>query len=281
MSQFMRVTTLVGNTARGRDMLAEHGLAFWIEIGPKRVLFDTGQGKVLQSNASRLGALPRFVDAIALSHGHYDHSGGFMQSVRLAWRAKVYAHPGVFQPKYARDADGTVREIGMPFSDESAVRQKADDLIWTVRPTAIVEGLAVTGEIPRETELENGSGPFFLDRDCRKPDRLIDDQAMFFASSHGSVVLLGCAHAGVINTLQYIRLLTGDKPIDAVIGGMHLGGASPERVDRTIEAFRQLDVQRLYPAHCTGMAAMVQLWSAFPERCFACTVGTTMEFEGA
>ena len=101
------------------------------------------------------------------------------------------------------------------------------------------------------------------DPDCTRGDLLTDDQAMFFESADGTVVLLGCAHAGVINTLHYITELTDNRPISAVMGGMHLLNASPERIDRTVESLRRFDVDLLGPSHCTGMAAITQLWMAF------------------
>ena len=113
----------------------------------------------------------------------------------------------------------------------------------------------------------------------QQPDPLIDDEAVFFESSLGTVVLLGCAHAGVINTLEYVRQLTSNSPIHAVMGGMHLVNASPERIDQTDKAIRKLGANSLTPAHCTGMTAMMKLWSAFPGKCVPCTVGTTVQFE--
>lgn len=155
----------------------------------------------------------------------------------------------------------------------------AGELCWTDKPTQIGEGLWVTGEVPRLTDFENTGGRFFLDRACRQADALLDDQAVFFESSRGIVVLLGCAHAGVINTLRYVRELTGGKPIHAVMGGMHLVNATPERIDRTAEALGQLDVARLGPAHCTGADAAARLWYAFPGRCYSCSVGTVKQYE--
>ena len=279
MSRTIRVTILVENTAGGRDLLGEHGLSFWIEAGPKRVLLDTGQGNVLLGNARKLGVGLELVDVIVLSHGHYDHTGGLRDALRAERRTKVYAHPAAFRPKYARNMNGTARDIGMPFLDETKIRERADELIWTNRPTEIWDGLFVTGEIPRVTDFEDTGGAFFLDEQCQEPDPLIDDQAMFFEATGGTVVLLGCAHAGVINTLAYVRQLTNNRPIHAVMGGMHLVNASPERISRTIEALQCLNIVHLIPAHCTGAAAVTKLQKAFPRQCRSGTVGTTMEFE--
>lgn len=274
-----RITVLVENTASGHDLLAEHGLAFWIEFGRHRVLFDTGQGNVLSGNAHQLGVRLELTDAVILSHGHYDHTGGLPNLLQTRPRPKVYAHPAAFQSKYARNTDGTVRNIGIPSLDESKVRQKAHELIWTNGPTEICPGLFVTGKIPRVTDFEDTGGPFFLDQQCHQPDPLIDDQAVYFDSSEGTVVLLGCAHAGVINTLQYIRQLTDHKPIHALMGGMHLMNASRERIHRTVESLEQFEIDLLAPAHCTGMVATTELCTAFANTCLPCAVGATMEFK--
>jgi len=279
MSQKVRVTMLVDNTVGRPDLLAEHGLAFWIEAGSKHVLFDTGTGQVLTGDARRLGAQLEFVDAIVLSHGHYDHTGGLRHTLRTGGQTKVFAHPEAFHAKYARNTDGTARNVGIRSSDEAAIREKAEELVRTDQPVEVLPGLFVTGEIPRITDYEDTGGPFFLDSRCRKPDPLIDDQAMFFDSIHGTVVLLGCAHSGVVNTLQYIRTLTDNRPIHAVMGGMHLVNASQRRIERTIDALSQLDVARLGPAHCTGVAASARIWSAFPGRGFPCNAGAHAELE--
>ena len=276
-SQSVRITVLADNTASGRGLLAEHGLAFWIETGHTRVLFDTGQGNVLLHNASKLGVELELADAVVLSHGHYDHTGGLADVLRPACRAKVYTHPAALRPKYARDTDGAVRNIGVSPENERAARDVARELIWTKGPVEIARGLFATGEIPRVTDFEDTGGAFFLDEESQQPDPLIDDQAVFYESPSGSVVFLGCAHAGVINTLRHIRQLTSGRPIHTVVGGMHLVEAGPRRMDRTVAELRRLGVQRLAPAHCTGPAATALLWSEFPERCIPSHVGTAME----
>ena len=275
----IRVTVLVDDTAGGRGLLGEHGLAFWVEAGPKRVLFDTGQGMALEHNARALEVPLESADAIVLSHGHYDHTGGLGQALRIAPQAKVLAHPAAFHTKRERNDDGTARDVGMSQLGEDEVRTKAGDLVWTRGPTEVCDGVFVTGEIPRVTGFEDTGGPFFLDGQCREPDPLIDDQAMFFEAAAGTVVLLGCAHAGVINTLRYIRQLTLNRPIHAVMGGMHLVNASRERIDRTVEALRQFNAACLAPAHCTGTAATAKLAAALAGKCLPCHTGASTEFE--
>lgn len=273
------ITVLVENTAHGPCVLAEHGLSYWIEHNGNHILLDTGQGAVLASNATKLKIQLLDLDALILSHGHYDHTGGVAEALKHERSVAVYAHPAAFAKKYARNNDGTARAIGMPYPSEKAIRTSRNQLIHTTQPTVVFDGLTVTGPVPRLTDFEDTGGPFFLDEACTQPDPLEDDQSVFFATSKGTVVLLGCAHSGVINTLRYIRQLTDNRPIHAVIGGMHLVNASPHRIERTIEELKQFGIRRLVPGHCTGMPATVALWNAFPGMCQMCPVGTRFEFD--
>ena len=279
MDSDVKITVVVENTAGWRGTLGEHGLAFWVEAGPRRVLFDTGQGHVLLRNAEQLGVPLDSAEALVLSHGHYDHTGGLRDALNAAQSPSVYVHPAAFERKYACIDAGKAYEIGMPDMDEAAVRAQAGQLVFTKEPVEVLDGLFVTGEVPRVTEFEDTGGPFFIDSECRQPDPLVDDQAMFFDTAEGVVVLLGCAHAGVVNTLRHVRELTGGRPIRAVAGGMHLAAASEDRMTRTIAALRELDVEGLGPAHCTGAPATAALWAAFPGRCLPCNAGTRMVFE--
>ena len=274
-----RITVLVENTAGGPRLLAEHGLAYWIEHDDRRVLLDSGQGGVLVSNAHKLGIQLTEIDALVLSHGHYDHTGGVAEALRISQSVAVYAHPAAFARKYARNNDGTAREIGMPPLSDKAIRDSGNRLVATRQPIAVFGGLSTTGPVPRSTDFEDTGGPFFLDEACTQPDPLQDDQSVFLDTSKGTVVLLGCAHSGVINTLYHIRRLTNNRPIHAVIGGMHLVNASPRRIERTIEELQRIGVERLTPAHCTGLPATVALWNTFPGRCQPCPVGTQFEFD--
>ncbi len=281
MSDAICVTALVDNCVHGPDLQAEHGLAFFIKTGRHRLLFDTGRSDLIVKNAHTLGLDLENVEAVALSHGHYDHTGGLGPLRGLAPKARLYVHPAALTPKFAQeteDPDHDSWPVGMAEIDAQFIRQSQNSVVWTLKPTEMVEGIFVTGEIPRCTDFEDTGGRFFLDEGCNQPDPLLDDQALFFDTPPGLVVILGCAHAGVVNTVDYIRQITGGRPIHALLGGLHLIDASPERLKRTLAAFRRWDVQRVAVGHCTGLAAVAQLWTSFPGRCSDWATGSCMIF---
>ena len=281
MPEPITITILVDNTSNTDTLLPEHGWAVWIQADNSRILFDTGQSGLLQANAQALGIDLAKVNAIVLSHGHYDHTGGLMRVLDLASQADVYLHPEALKPRYSCHPNKPSRNIGMPDITRRNLQQhkSIQNLTWTKTPTEVVPGITATGPIKRLSDIEDVGGPFFQDAQGTRPDPILDDQALFFESTQGLVVILGCAHAGVVNTLNHIADLTGQKEFFTVMGGMHLVSASPERIEHTIEALRAYSVQRIGTAHCTGTKVTAKLWQAFPKRCFSCSVGTHIEFQ--
>ncbi len=275
MIKDLRITVLAENTARGADLLAEHGLAVWIEADRRRILFDTGQGKVLRHNARQLEVPLEATEMVVISHGHFDHTGGLKDVLDAAGPIDLYMHPKALGETYHREKGPPHRAIGMAGFDKQALQRQTRRLIWTRQPTELTDGVHVTGEIPRRNDFEDTGGPFYLDASCNAPDPLLDDQAMYLETPAGIVVVLGCAHAGVVNTLDYVAELTGRDQIHAVLGGMHLIRASTRRLEATVAALRRYRVRRIGAAHCTGVRATSYLWSQLPEQCFECSVGAT------
>lgn len=252
------LTVLVDNQADS-NLTAEHGFALWIEVGDRRILLDTGQGQALAGNALALGIDPGQADTLVLSHGHYDHTGAVPGVLAAAPQVAVYAHAGVTEPRYSI-RDGAARDIRMPPASVRALyRLPLYRMHWASGPVLLGEGIGLSGSIPRRTEYEDTGGPFFLDPEGQRPDTLDDDQALWIATEAGLVVCLGCCHSGLINTLTYLREITGEQRILAVLGGLHLGAASPERLEKTVAALNELRPGMLVPCHCTGEAATAYL----------------------
>ncbi|HZL77232.1 MAG TPA: MBL fold metallo-hydrolase [Candidatus Limnocylindrales bacterium] len=279
MSENIRITVLVENSVHRQGLVAEHGLSFHVQCGGRSLLFDTGQTDLAVINAETLRLPLDRLEAIVLSHGHYDHMGGVPAMLDVVPEARVYLHPAAFEKKYSQSLTGQSRSIGISDCVSQAIRHHAGGFIEAPGRTEIIEGVFATGEIPRTNNYEDTGGAFFLDAEGTRPDPLIDDQALVIDLGRSVILLLGCAHSGVVNTLNHVQQLTGGKPVCAVIGGLHLGSASEERLQQTIARLRAANLDRLAPAHCTGWPATARLWQAFPNTCRPAGVGTVFEFK--
>ena len=259
------ITILVDNHAEPPSA-REHGLSLWIQTNEGNILFDTGQGRALPLNAREFGIQLESADAMALSHGHYDHTGGVAYMLQCNPKLDVYCHPAAVQPRYSC-VNGLARPIHMPRSAMSAIdKVPSTRMHWVSKPAAISESVFLTGPIPRLKGYKGGGGPFFLDPGEQRPDPIEDDMALWIETSDGLVVCVGCCHAGLVNTLEHIRLLSGIDTIAGVIGGFHLLQTDRQRIEATISDLQQLSPRSMVPCHCTGEGAMVALSNAFPTR---------------
>jgi 7,8-dihydropterin-6-yl-methyl-4-(beta-D-ribofuranosyl)aminobenzene 5'-phosphate synthase len=272
------VTVLVDNMAGGGSVLGEWGAGFLIETDQHQILFDTGGGEVLLGNARALQVDLTKTEAIVFSHGHEDHTGGLEKALTLCKSADLFVHPAAFETKYWKEDSGAV-SFTFPIPREQLLH-RVHKIVETKAPTLIRDGVMVTGEIPRLNDFEDTGirGFVFLDSSMTTEDPILDDQALFFRVPEGVVILLGCGHSGVVNTIEYVSKLTGEQHIYAVIGGTHLLNASPSRMQKTIESLRKYDVQKIMLSHCTGVRAFAQLANAFPGRCSWPASGTRIKF---
>jgi len=261
-----QITVLMDNRARA-GLLAEHGLSLWIEADGMRLLLDTGQSGAFARNAESLGIRLEDADAIILSHGHYDHTGGLAELLPGMKAPIIYLHPASLQARFSI-REGVAKPIGMPAVTSAALEDlPVPGCHWVRQPLRLTPRIGLTGPIPRETTYEDTGGPFFLDPEGTQPDPIEDDMAVWIETEGGLVVCTGCCHAGLINTLKWIReQFSGLPPVRAVIGGLHLAVATKARMRQTIDALRAMDVQQLVPLHCTGEAAVAELHDALGKR---------------
>ncbi|MCE5341404.1 MAG: MBL fold metallo-hydrolase [Planctomycetaceae bacterium] len=280
MAKKVKIVTLIEDTAEGDGLLSEHGISFWIEFGEHKILFDTGQTGIILRNAEILGINLAETDAIVISHGHYDHTGGLEPVLNIATKAKVYIHPDALDKKY-HFGGGSSRAIGVTGGSKKIIASHADknQVIWTKDTTEVVPGFFVSGQVPRTNSFEVEEQDFFIDDQGAEPDELNDDQAVYFNTKDGLVVVFGCAHAGVINTLDHITKTSGVQQVHTIMGGFHLIGSGKSKISKVIDNLERFGVRNISPGHCTGSEAAMEFRKQYPKHCFMCSVGTTREFQ--
>ena len=276
----LRFIVLVDDSPGAGDLQAEHGLSFWIEADHFRVLFDTGQSTTALENARRLGLEPAEIDAVAISHGHYDHTGGMQATLAACQKAHLFLHPSALRERYTQSVDGTVRAAGFPLGAGELFASRKEYVHWTNALTHLQPAVFMTGEIPRSLPPEAPAGRFFLDVECRTPDPFLDDQALSFETANGVVIFLGCSHSGVHNTLSCALNASRTGRLRAIVGGMHLSKAPLEAVALLADGIEKLHPQLICPCHCTGDAAQDHLKGRFPDAFQEVHTGSTLTLNG-
>lgn len=276
----LKITAIVENTASTFEASGEWGLALWVEADEHRIICDTGLGRTLLQNAQLLGIDLASAEALVISHGHHDHTGGVAPLLGVGFHGNVYIHPAALSAKYERVKTPPHKSIGIPAASRRALEAGTVNTIECLGPTNIAPGIMVTGAIPRRTACEDAATPFFLDENCTQPDLLFDDQALLIETQRGWIVITGCGHSGLINTLTYAKELIGSGNIVAVIGGLHLFCVPPERIKTIIENLKAFGVELLAPCHCTGFEAIGFLHKWFDGRVRALGAGLTINVSG-
>jgi len=275
----IKLSCIVENCAmRGSALWGEHGTAFLVESSAGSLLFDTGQsGTVLLHNAEVMGLQLDQVDALALSHAHYDHTGGLSHFLAHCQPGlPLFASPDLFRPRFSRRGAETT-SIGLALTQESIARQAA--LRLSAEPVEIFPGVWTTGEIRHRTETEGRSsqhGVFVAGE--WQPDPYQDDLSLVIDAPQGLVLVCGCCHAGLLNTLAQVRRIFGMK-IAALIGGTHLVSASSKDIGGAIDQLKTLDqdgMLQLYLNHCTGEQAFLAMAQAFVGRVRSFPAGASL-----
>jgi 7,8-dihydropterin-6-yl-methyl-4-(beta-D-ribofuranosyl)aminobenzene 5'-phosphate synthase len=260
-------------------VLAEWGLSILVETKGLKILVDTGASSTVPYNVRTLSVDLSSINKIVLSHGHFDHTGGLKGVLLQAGRKiEVIAHPDVFGNKHTRVGQ-TERYIGMPYNRKELESAGASFKL-SKEPVWITDNIVTTGEIPMSTEYETIEPHFFVKTDTGTvPDTFTDDQALIIKIEMGLIVILGCAHRGMINTLRHAQKITGVEEINTVIGGTHLLQVSEERTLMTAAALQEMGVQRMGVSHCTGMKASVLLAQQLGDAFFSNNTGSTITIE--
>ena len=207
----VRVTVLVDNERGAPGLRAQWGLALWVETARANVLVDSGANDVFRHNALKLGVGLEATDAFVLSHGHNDHGGGIPRLVEAAVAATLVLHPAALAPRFWLGRTGKVEPIGLPKRALAALRRAGDRTGWAFGPLEAAPDVWASGPIPRRHPLEEAERNFYLDPACTVRDHVVDDQAVWVEAPSGLIVLLGCAHAGVVNTLDHVRRAAADR----------------------------------------------------------------------
>jgi 7,8-dihydropterin-6-yl-methyl-4-(beta-D-ribofuranosyl)aminobenzene 5'-phosphate synthase len=263
------------------ELHAQHGLSMYLDmkVGSETItaLMDTGpSADLLRHNAAAMDVDLNRVQLILLSHGHYDHTGGVLGALtRGGASIPVVAHPRTFDPKFS--CRPHLRSIGSPVSP-SEIQAAGGVVVTATNAVTLGPGILSSGKVERSTAFEQVDGFWKIEAEQFVPDLLWDDQALIVnLRGQGLVVIAGCAHAGIINTIHHAQRITGVSRVHAVLGGFHLRNESAERVAATTHALRTIDPSFIGPCHCTGPQAVERLKAAFHDRCTPLRVGAIVD----
>jgi len=307
-SSIVKRPPMISNQTISKSPIAEHGFSALLEISyvyenatkTNKFLFDTGVSKEgIVNNSDVLGINLIDIETIILSHGHFDHISGLISTLgRLKKSVEIIAHPEAFLRRWLVYPNGN--KARMDFLDEEEINQaggiirKVDKISFLPRNVNMQSKkktnqgnnrVMITGEIPRVTEFEKGFPLQYKEQDNEinlVPDPLVsDDQALIMnVKNKGLIILTGCGHAGIVNTINFAKKVTGIKKIYCVIGGFHLSGQDYEdSIPLTIAELTRVDPQYIVPCHCTGWKATNKIIDTMPEKFIQSSVGSTFYFE--
>lgn len=274
----IKLITLSENTAGRPGFTAEWGLSILVQADGESILFDTGAGSVFLGNADKLGIHLQEGTQIVLSHAHADHTGGLRDALRRIGKTEVIAHPAIWELKYTkRPYEDKASYIGIPYVRDELELLGAE-FNHSKIPVKLTENIWTTGEIPFKTDFETIEPVFYVKEENRlRADSIPDDLALIIRTPKGLVIVLGCGHRGIINTIYRAQEITGEKKIHTVVGGTHMFPKTEEQKMQTIQILKNVGIQKIGVSHCTGFHASVSLADAFKNAFFPNNAGTIYE----
>ena len=275
----LRITVICENSVIVPfGVVGEHGFAAFVETSNGNFLFDTGQGKGILQNSTILNKDLSTIKYLVISHGHYDHTMGIPQVLLKKSPLNIYAHQDIFLNRYWIKDNMPPKFIGIPYKKEY-LESLGANFKFIKDYFEIEAGVYLSGEIPMKTDFEKVDiNMKILTKDGKfQQDNLKDDFSLAIDTPKGLIILLGCAHAGMVNILNHFIGKTGKDRIYAVIGGTHLGFASPEQMENTLKVLDEYKIEKLGVSHCTGLANSATLFNILKDRFFFASVGAVME----
>jgi 7,8-dihydropterin-6-yl-methyl-4-(beta-D-ribofuranosyl)aminobenzene 5'-phosphate synthase len=279
-----KITILCENSVNGLfGITGEHGFAALIEKDGKKTLLDTGQGYTLKGNADALMINLTDIKQIAISHGHYDHTGGLPHVLFPPRGVEIIAHPDIFDSKYAeiKSDEGIKRPfIGVKFQKQYLESTLGARFSFKKEYTEISPGIFFSGEVPRVTDFELSDSMLKVKRgDEFLNDPLLDDASLLIETDLGPVILTGCAHAGIVNVMKHFQAKSGHDKFHAVIGGTHLGFKGVgEQLEKSMDAFDEFDLDIIAVSHCTGNEPAAICYNKFKEKFAFANAGWSVIF---
>jgi len=275
-----RITILCENLVGRLVGSGEHGFSAFIETDQGNYLFDTGSGRSIVPNSLTLDKDLKSIRKIFLSHGHYDHTGGLPEVLKLKGKVDVHAHPHVFLDRIAvfKEEDREIKRfIGIRYK-KRYLESLGANFVFNTDFTEVEKGLFLTGEVPRQTNFEKPDPRLFSEMDgAMTNDLFLDDQSLILDTDKGIVLILGCAHSGMINIINHVINKMGKDKFHAILGGTHLDFLTPEQLEESIKSLKRMEIGKIGVSHCTGMKAAFRLQQEFGDRFFYGWVGSVLE----